>query len=276
MKFGIDAANFGNYSDPFTLAELAAEAEDVGWDGFFVFDHILPDDTRKNLFDPWVILAAIAMRTSKIRIGPMVTPIPRRRPWKLARETVSLDYLSNGRLTLAVGLVGPPEREFEKFGEVFNTKIRAEMLDEGLEILKGLWNAEPFNYEGNHYQIHDVVFNPPPVQYPRIPIWIGCKWQNKKPLKRAAKWEGGFPIPHKGETITPENLRTIVKYIETYRDTDSDFDVALADHNGSRTPESLAAYERAGLTWWIQRIHSPLVNSLDEARAHIQKGPPPL
>ena len=276
MKFGLDAANFGDYSDPFTLAELAAEAEDVGWDGFFVFDHILPDDTRKNLFDPWIILASIAMRTSKIRIGPMVTPIPRRRPWKLARETISLDYLSNGRLNLAVGLGGPPEREFEKFGEVFNTKIRGEMLDEGLEILKGLWNAEPFNYEGNHYQIHDVVFNPPPVQYPRIPIWIGCKWQNKKPLKRAAKWEGVFPIPHKGETITPENLRTIVNYIETYRDRDSDFDVALADHDGSRTPQSLAAYQRAGLTWWIQRIHSPLVNSLDEARAHIQKGPPPL
>ena len=276
MKFGLDAANFGDYSDPFTLAELAAEAEDVGWDGFFVFDHILPDDTRKNLFDPWIILASIAMRTSKIRIGPMVTPIPRRRPWKLARETISLDYLSNGRLTLAVGLGGPPEREFEKFGEISDTKIRAEMLDEGLEILKGLWNTEPFNYEGTHYQIHDVVFNPPPIQYPRIPIWIGCKWQNKKPLKRAAKWEGVFPIPHKGETITPENLRTIVNYIETYRDRDSDFDVALADHDGSRTPQSLAAYQRAGLTWWIQRIHSPWFNSLDEVRTHIQKGPPSL
>ena len=276
MKFGLDAANFGDYSDPFTLAELAAEAEDVGWDGFFVFDHILPDDTRKNLFDPWIILASIAMRTSKIRIGPMVTPIPRRRPWKLARETISLDYLSNGRLTLAVGLGGPHEREFEKFGEISDTKIRAEMLDEGLEILKGLWNTEPFNYEGTHYQIHDVVFNPPPIQYPRIPIWIGCKWQNKKPLKRAAKWEGVFPIPHKGETITPENLRTIVNYIETYRDRDSDFDVALADHDGSRTPQNLAAYQRAGLTWWIQRIHSPWFNSLDEVRTHIQKGPPSL
>ena len=274
MRFGLDAANFGNYSDPFTLAELAAEAEEVGWDGFFVFDHILPNYTGVDLFDPWVILAAIAMRTSNIRIGPMVTPIPRRRPWKLARETVSLDHLSGGRLTLAVGLGGPAEREFQKFGELVDARMRAEMLDEGLEVLKGLWNGGSFNYQGRHYQLHDVVFAPTPVQLPRIPIWIGCKWQNKKPLRRAAQWEGVFPIPHNGETITPEDLRNVVGYVDTHRDTGSDFDVVLADHDGSRTPESLAAYEQAGLTWWVQRIHSPWVCSLDEARARIREGPP--
>jgi alkanesulfonate monooxygenase SsuD/methylene tetrahydromethanopterin reductase-like flavin-dependent oxidoreductase (luciferase family) len=274
VRFGLDAANFGDYSDPFTLAELAAEAEDAGWDGFFVFDHILPNDNGSDLFDPWVILAAIAMRTDRIRIGPMVTPIPRRRPWKLARESVSLDYLSGGRLTLSVGLGGPPEREFQRFGETVDARIRAEMLDEGLEVLKGLWCGEPFDYEGKHYQLNDVVFTPKPVQYPRIPIWIGCKWKNKKPLRRAAQWEGIFPIPHNGETITPNNLRTVVGYVDAHRDRDSKFDVALADHDGSRTQESLAAYEQAGLTWWIQRIHSPWVNSLDEARACIREGPP--
>jgi alkanesulfonate monooxygenase SsuD/methylene tetrahydromethanopterin reductase-like flavin-dependent oxidoreductase (luciferase family) len=276
LRFGIDAANFGDYSDPRTLADLAFEAEEAGWDGFFVFDHILPTDIGVDLHDPWVILAAIAMRTSKLRIGPMVTPIPRRRPWKLARETVSLDRLSGGRLTLSVGIGGPPGREFGTFGETIDTSVRGDMLDEGLQVLEGLWGGAPFDYEGTHYQVHDVVFAPTPVQSPRIPIWVGAKWRNKRPLRRAARWDGVFPIPHDGETITPEDLRTVVGYVGEHRDIDADFDVVLADHDGSRTPESLAAYEEAGLTWWVQRIHDPWAGSLDEARALIQEGPPVL
>ena len=276
MRFGLDAANFGDYSEPRTLANLAKEAEDAGWDGFFVFDHILPTDAEVQLFDPWIALAAIAMSTSTIRIGPMVTPIPRRRPWKLARETVSIDRLSGGRLILSVGLGGPAEREFEKFGEPVDAKVRAEMLDEGLEVLKGLWSGGPFSYQGRHYRLHDVVFAPPPVQSPRIPVWIGAKWRNKRPLRRAARWDGVLPIPHDGETITPDDLRTVVGYVGKHRVTDAGFDVVLADHDGSRTADSLAAYARAGLTWWVQRIHSPWTRSLDDTRARIREGPPRL
>ncbi len=274
MRFGIDAANFGDYSDPRTLAGLASEAEEAGWDGFFVFDHILPTDIGVDLHDPWVILGAIAMRTSRVRIGPMVTPIPRRRPWKLARETASLDHLSDGRLTLSVGIGGPPSREFGSFGEGVDTRIRGDMLDEGLQVLEGLWSGAPFSYEGQHYRLQDVEFAPAPTQSPRIPIWVGAKWRNKRPLRRAALWDGVFPIPHDGETIAPEDLRTVVDYVSEHRESDADFDVVLADHDGSRTQERLAAYEEAGLTWWVQRIHSPWANSLDEARAMIQKGPP--
>jgi probable F420-dependent oxidoreductase len=276
LRFGIDAANFGDFSDPLTLAELASEAEEAGWDGFFVFDHILPTDTGIALHDPWVILAAVAMRTSTIRIGPMVTPVPRRRPWKLARETASLDRLSGGRLTLSVGIGGPPGREFGSFGETVDTRVRGDMLDEGLQVLEGLWSGESFSYEGSHYHLDDVVFAPTPVQSPRIPIWVGAKWRYKRPLCRAARWDGVFPIPHDGETITPEALRAVVEYVREHRDTDAAFDVVLADHDGSTSSESLAAYEEAGLTWWIQRIHSPWTNSLDEARARIREGPPAL
>jgi alkanesulfonate monooxygenase SsuD/methylene tetrahydromethanopterin reductase-like flavin-dependent oxidoreductase (luciferase family) len=274
LRFGLDAANFGDYSDPRTLADLAFEAEEAGWDGFFVFDHILPTNIGVDLHDPWVILAAIAMRTSRVRIGPMVTPIPRRRPWKLARETASLDRLSGGRLTLSVGIGGAPGREFGSFGETTDTRVRGDMLDEALQVLEGLWSGGPFSYDGTHYNVHDVVFAPTPVQSPRIPIWVGAKWRNKRPLPRAARWDGVFPIPHDGETITPEDLRIVVDYVGEHRDTDADFDVVLADHDGSRTPESLAAYERAGLTWWVQRIHSRWAGSLDEARALIREGPP--
>lgn len=274
LRFGIDAANFGDYSAPRTLAELAFEAEEAGWDGFFVFDHILPTEAGVDLYDPWVILAAIALRTSKMRIGPMVTPIPRRRRWKLARETASLDRLSDGRLTLSVGIGGPPGREFGTFGETVDTRVRGDMLDEGLQVVEGLWRGGQFSYEGTHYSVDDVVFSPTPVQSPRIPIWVGAKWRSKRPLRRAARWDGVFPIPHDGETITPEDLQTVGDYVREHRDTDADFDVVLADHDGGRSQAHLAAYEEAGLTWWIQRIHSPWADSLDEARDLIQEGPP--
>jgi alkanesulfonate monooxygenase SsuD/methylene tetrahydromethanopterin reductase-like flavin-dependent oxidoreductase (luciferase family) len=274
LRFGIDAANFGDYSDLRTMAELAFEAEEASWDGFFVFDHILTTDIVVALYDPWVILAAIAMRTTTIRIGPMVTPVPRRRPWKLARETASLDRLSGGRLTLSVGIGGPPGREFGKFGETIDTRVRGDMLDEGLQMLDGLWSGESYSYDGAHYRLHDVVFTPSPVQSPRIPVWVGAKWRNKRPLRRAARWDGVFPIPHEGETIRPPDLQAVVDYVSEHRVTDADFDVVLADHDGSRAPEDLAAYERAGLRWWVQRIHSPWARSLDEAKAIIREGPP--
>ena len=141
MRYGVLAPNFGDYSDPRVLGDLAFEAEEAGWDGFFLFDHILSGEPAIPVADPWIALSAIAMRTTRIRIGPMLTPLPRRRPWKLARETVSLDHLSGGRLVLGVGLWGPPEREYETFGEVSDPRLRAEKLDDGLDVLTGLWSG---------------------------------------------------------------------------------------------------------------------------------------
>jgi alkanesulfonate monooxygenase SsuD/methylene tetrahydromethanopterin reductase-like flavin-dependent oxidoreductase (luciferase family) len=151
MKFGLDIPTAGVYADPRKLADLAAEAEDAGWDGFFLWDIVFAEDTFNTpVLDPWIALSAIAMRTQRIRIGAMLTPLPRRRPWQVARETASLDLLSNGRLVFGAGL-GYQARDFTPFGEDFDLKKRAEQLDEGLEILTGLWSGKPFSFHGKHY-----------------------------------------------------------------------------------------------------------------------------
>jgi alkanesulfonate monooxygenase SsuD/methylene tetrahydromethanopterin reductase-like flavin-dependent oxidoreductase (luciferase family) len=150
MQYGIYLPNFGNEIFPRLLADMASEAKDAGWDGFFLWDHILYSKTQKlRMVDPWIALAAMAMKTERIRLGTSVTPLPRRRPWKLARETVSLDHLSNGRLILSVGLGEPGDAEFGQFGEETDIKVRAAKLDEGLDVLAGLWRGKSFSYQGN-------------------------------------------------------------------------------------------------------------------------------
>ena len=161
MKYGIYVPNFGKAISAKALADLAHHAEKAGWDGFFIWDHILHSKSQPfPLVDPWIALAAIATKTKKIRIGTTVTAVARRRPWKLARETVTLDHLSDGRLILGVGLGYPPDADFSQFGENPNPIIRAEKLDEGLEILAGLWSGKPFGYQGKHYKIEKTTFLP--------------------------------------------------------------------------------------------------------------------
>ena len=212
VRFGIDVPNFGEFSNPQTLGELAYEAEHSGWDGFFIWDHIALE-MREPMCDPWIALTAVAMRTRRINIGPMVTPIPRRRPWKLARETVSLDHLSNGRLILGVGLGNPPDTEYERFGEDGDAIVRAQKLDEGLDVLAGLWSGEQFSYLGTHYQVTETVFLPRPVQSPRIPVWVASMSRNKRPLRRAARWDGVYPI-RIGENGKPQMTLEVVKGVE--------------------------------------------------------------
>lgn len=205
VKYAINVPNFGDYSHPNMLADLASDAEKAGWDGFFIWDHISgPTEWRVPVgnsmvpiayapyADPCVALTAIALRTKHIRIGALVTPLARRRPWKLAREAVSIDHVSNGRLVVGVGL-GGTLNEFEGFGEDGDPRIRSRKLDEGLAILTGLWTGKPFSYAGEHYTIDETVFMPKPVQSPRIPIWVACFWPNKKPLRRAARYDGVVP-----------------------------------------------------------------------------------
>jgi alkanesulfonate monooxygenase SsuD/methylene tetrahydromethanopterin reductase-like flavin-dependent oxidoreductase (luciferase family) len=193
MKYAINIINFGDCGDAATLAELARTAEDVGWDGFFVWDHIAWDGRIMPMVDPWVALTAIATSTNRIRIGAMVTPLPRRRPWKFARETVSLDYLSAGRMIVGVG-IGDALAEFKNLGEVADPKTRGAMLDEGLQVVNGLWSGKPFSFVGEHYTVKDAQFLPATLQQPRIPIWVGGKWPNRAPFRRAAQWDGVFPI----------------------------------------------------------------------------------
>jgi len=228
--------------------------------------------------DPWVALAVMAMSTERIRLGPMVTPIPRRHPWKLARETVTLDRLSAGRLLLGVGLGGFQSEEFEAFGEEGDPKVRAAKLDEGLEVLTGLWSGEPFSYSGKHYQVKEVHFIPPPVQQPRIPIWVAGTWPIKAPFRRAARWDGVVPTNRDvDKPLTPAEIRDIVAYVKEHRASDAPFDVG----HGGQTPgrdaaedaEIVAPYAEAGVTWWLE-ARLPWVSPLAEVRERIRKGPP--
>lgn len=181
MQYAVSLPNFDVHADPRVLARLARDAEAAGWDGFFIWDHILFDPYGGiALSDPWVALAAIALGTERIRIGTMVTPLPRRRPWKLAREAVSLDHLSGGRLILGVGLGDPVREEFAWLGEETDNRVRAKKLDEGLAIVTGLWSGEKFAYEGEQYQVKETIFLPRPVQSPRIPIWVAGAWPTRR------------------------------------------------------------------------------------------------
>lgn len=171
MHFGLDIPVNGSYADVRTLLDLAIEAEEVGWDGFFLQDVLY---SKEPTVDPWVALTAIAIQTKRMRIGVFLTPIPRRRPWQLARMAVTLDHLSNGRLIFGAAL-GFQALDFTPFGEDYDLKSAAEKLDEGLEILKGLWSGEPFSFEGKHYQLHEVTFLPKPVQTLRN-SHLGSRW----------------------------------------------------------------------------------------------------
>jgi hypothetical protein len=176
--------NVREYADPRLLVELAREAEAAGWDGAFVWDHIArEEDPSVPATDPWIAVAAIAARTQRIRLGIMVTPLARRRPWKVAREAVAVDVLCGGRFTLGVGLGGGAQAEFATFGESPDPKVRAELLDEGLAILDGLWSGEPFAFEGTHHTVSGAHFTPRSVQQPRLPIWVAGRWPNRRPFR---------------------------------------------------------------------------------------------
>ena len=278
LHFGILIPNFGNCcGSPRELGELAVEAEDSGWDGFFIFDHILYSyGEHVPLVDPWVALTVIAMNTKRMRIGPLVTPIARRRPWKLARETASIDQLSNGRLTLGVGLGDLADVEFTSLGENGEDRMRAAKLEEGLEVLVGLWSGEPFSYLGKHYEVRNVQFLPRPLQSPRIPIWVAGRWPRRAPILRAARWDGVFPLGlARGSKLNPAEIRKVLCFIRNHRTATTPYDiVATSGANGQvDDSEMLRAYAAAGATWWMTDMRR-WRNSREELRSQIRKGPP--
>lgn len=257
VHFGINLPPFDQFGDARALAELAREAEAAGWDGFFIWDHIVFDPSWHPIVDPWVGLAAAAIATTSIRLGTLVTPLPRRRPWKLARETVSIDQLSGGRLILGVGIGDPVQWDYGYFGEPTDAKLRGAMLDEGLAILTGLWSGEAFKFEGEHYRLQEMKFLPRPVQTPRIPIWVGGWWPNKPPMRRAARWDGAIP-GRLSAPLTPDDWRDIQAYIQLHRTGSGPFDVvgggATSGTDLARDADTVAQYAAAGLTWWIEDI----------------------
>jgi len=271
MKYGLDVPIHGEYADPRKLADLAVEAEEAGWDGFFVQDSLLSEESKT---DPWVALAAIAMQTRRLRLGALVTALARRRPWQVARQAVALDYLSRGRLIVGVGL-GFEVEEFSALGEESDSKIRAEKLDEGLAILRGLWRGESFSFRGKHYEVTEVKLVPGPIQSPRIPVWIARFWPNRRPFRRAARWDGVYVGTAKanGEAVTPEELKEVAAYVKAHRESSGPFDVVFADTTPSDTEkgaEIVQPYLEAGVTWWLEGIWG----AFEEGRERIRHGPP--
>lgn len=280
MRFGIDVPNYGKFGDPQLLADLACESEAAGWDGFFVWDH-LHGGGQSLVTDPWIALAAIAARTEHIRFGPMVTPLPRRRPSKLARETVALDHLSGGRLILGVGIGSQSDREFGGFGDERDPRVRGELLDEGLAVLMGLWTGEEFSFEGSHHRVDPITFKPPPLQQPRIPIWVAGKWPNRKPMRRAVAWDGVFPIASGAglnSMMSPEAMGEVIAYVRSQRTSDGPFDFV---HGGVMTgdldTDTAVAREYAdvGVTWWLEHVYVSGA-SIPRLRSLIRRGPPSL
>src|SRR4051794_35035747 len=188
MKFAINAPNFGTYADPAFVTALARSAEAAGWDGFFLWDHIRPGPVP--LGDPWLLLTAIALSSERLALGPMVTPLPRRKPEEVARQATTLDHISGGRLVLGVGLGDDGWREFSAFGPYPEDRTRAEMLDEGLDVITALWRGDVVTRAGKHYAVTEALFAPAPVQRPRVPIWVAGRWPSRRPFDRAARWDG--------------------------------------------------------------------------------------
>ncbi|TXT57053.1 MAG: hypothetical protein BAJATHORv1_20653 [Candidatus Thorarchaeota archaeon] len=277
IKYALYLANYGNvFAYASNLAKLGEIAENMGWDGFFLWDHMHPfRNSTRPVGDPWIGLSAVAISTERIRLGTTVTPIPRRYPWKVARETVSLDQLSMGRFMLGVGLGDPTDLEYGAFGQETRAKKRGDMLDEGLEIIQGLWNGEQFSFEGEYYNLDQVRFLPRPVQTPRIPIWAGCTWPNKRPFVRAAKLDGIIPLRTGfSKPLTPEDYRDIIAFVEKYRESDEPFDVACIGWTGNtdERAEIVQEYEEAGATWWLEWMDDEA--TFEEVKTAIEKGPP--
>lgn len=248
MKRAVYVAPFGELADPRVLAGLAVAAEERGWDGFFVWDHIVYRAPVRAVADPWVALAAVACATSSLRIGPLITPLARRRVHKVARETVTLDLLSSGRLTLGVGLGGTRNGELEPFGEVVDPIERARLLDQGLDDLVRYWAGE---------------FQPVPVQQPRIPVWVAAVWPHRRPVRRALRWEGVFPIGLPG----PEALAELTGEIRESRRADHPFDVVVDIAPGDDTEP----WVRAGATWIVTDFGMQPTEA--EVREVIDAGP---
>lgn len=256
-------------------ADFAFEAERAGWDGWEPVWGV----------DAWISLAAAAMRTERIRLGTMLSPLSRMRPWKVASETVTLDHLSSGRLILSVGL-GAIDNGFEQFGEVTDRKTRAELLDEGLDVLTGLWHGQPFKYSGKHYKIKPTEFYPPPppVQKPRIPIWVVGAWPRMKSMNRVLHYDGLLPnvlgIDGRMGSPEPKDVSEMRLWIEKHRSAKAQFDIIVEGRSSGDDPvkagETVRPWIEAGATWWTETMWNAMDDTdvVQKVMKRIKQGPP--
>ena len=285
MRFGLSLPGFGNGVDAAVVMDWAVAAERAGWDGFFLWDHLFAFGPGPiPVVDPWIALTAAACATTSIRLGTLVTPLPRRRPLVVARQTATLDRLSGGRLTLGVGSGAFPF-EFEFVGDEGDHRVRGEMLDEHLELLDRLWTGEPVRHEGRHYRAAgpewSAICYPPPVQQPRIPVWVGGSWPGTRPFARAARWDGVVPM-RDGAPWTVADTAAVADRMRELRTDPGPFDIAVPGESGGSDParrEVHQAHADAGATWWVEAVH-PWRSDLPDgapwstaARQRIEQGP---
>jgi hypothetical protein len=276
MKFGFVLPK----GDARIAAEFALQAEQSGWDGFFVWEPVWG-------IDAWISLTAAAMVTEHIKLGTMLTPLSRMRPWKIASETATLDNLSRGRVILAVGL-GAVDTGFEDFDEITDRKTRAELLDEGLEILTNLWTGVPFGHAGKHYQVEitEKTFQPPPapVQKPRIPIWVVGAWPSTKSMNRVLHYDGLLPavLGEDGKVrldmVTPNEINGMKQFINAGRVQATPFDIIVEGQTPGDDPQKAGAivssYRDVGVTWWIEALWE--IQGTEDVLTRIKQGPPPM
>ena len=265
MKRALFLPIFDELAEPAVVARLAAEAEEFGWDGVFVWDHVAYRPPVQAIADPWVTLAAMACATEGISLGPMVTPLPRRRPVVVARQTASLDRLCAGRLILGVGTGGDGARELSAVGDETDHRARGEMLDEHLDILTRAWTGEQVDHHGKHYVVDGLTLLPTPVRRPGPPVWVAARYGNPKPLRRAARYDGVFPI----EIEQPAQLAEVVAEVTAQRTSDAPYDVVIGRPPGTDP----APFEAAGATWWLVGFGFD-DTKVDRVRGVLRDGPP--
>jgi hypothetical protein len=262
VKHGIFVAPFGRFADPHKLVDLAATAEESGWDGLFLWDHVLRPESNE-IIDPWVALGAMAAATTTIRLGPMVTPVPRRRPIKLAREILTVDLMSDGRLTVGVGSGTDTGGELSRFDEIVDARARGARLDEGLDIITRLLEGETLAHVGEHFDVDGVSLEPRPVQRPRPPVWCAARGAAMKPVRRAARYEGMFPID-----IDADSFQRMLDEVETVRGSLDGFDVCLRTDTDGTPP----AFADRGATWMLRAF--PAVVEHEKVFDEVMHGPP--
>jgi alkanesulfonate monooxygenase SsuD/methylene tetrahydromethanopterin reductase-like flavin-dependent oxidoreductase (luciferase family) len=285
MYHGANLPIIGEFANPTLLAEFAVQAEHAGWDGVFVWDTLLFDvETMPPVVDPWTVLAAIATSTTRVKIGPMIAQLARRRPWEVARQVITLDHLSHGRFILGAGLGYAGDADFGHFGLPADARARADLLDESLHIIAGLCSGEPFEFQGRYHTTRKTLFRPSPVQHPG-PVWIGGYWPHKGPTRRAAQWHGAFPAPQVIPTpdgfaampFPPEEVARVRSYVERHRSSQDPFDLvishALPLDDPAAVAEEVRRYEQVGVTW-IVRDWLPWETAPDELQAQLRRGPP--
>ncbi|WP_086829693.1 LLM class flavin-dependent oxidoreductase [Allokutzneria sp. NRRL B-24872] len=284
MRFSVNLPNFGDFSDPRTVARVAVAAEQAGWDGLFVWDHVVHDKRQragKPFGDPWMLLTAAALATTRLRLVTLVTPVARRRPEQLARQVATLDALSGGRVIFGAGLGGPIEDEFGSFGEPTDPVVLAEKLDEGLDLLNRYWSGEAVNHEGKHYRVDDVTLLPASAQRPRPPVWVGGIWPNRRPMRRAARWDGVVPLftnARHGVPPAVDDVRELVSYVREHRE-EGPFEVVVggvSPGDPERAAEIIAPLAQAGATWWDERQlqAGDDLDRLEPVLRRIEQGPP--